>query len=113
MCSAPFPSKCSARTLGQSNPTCDAVQGYSALGNVMSLVGGLCSMCCSLLMPSTFYLILHKDLRLWQRFALMCIVVSGIGLVILVVGQNAMDLVRAGRASRHPQKSLTGDMPFS
>ena len=62
-------------------------------------------------MPATFYLILHKDLRLWQRFALMCIVVSGIGLVILVVGQNAMDLVRAGRASRHSQKALTGDAP--
>eukprot|EP00891_Asterochloris_glomerata_P009030 jgi/Astpho2/9030/fgenesh1_pg.00133_%23_58_t len=66
-----------------------AVVGYSALGNVMSLVGGLCSMCCSLLMPATFYLILHKDLRLWQRLSLMCIVVSGIGLVILVVAPVA------------------------
>ena len=75
----------------------------------MSLVGGLCSMCCSLLMPATFYLILHKDLRLWQRSSLMCIVVSGIGLVILVVGQNAMDLVRAERASRHSQNAFTGD----
>ncbi len=63
------------------------------LGNVMSLVGGMCSMCCSLLLPSLFYLILYKqDLSLLKKCGVVVLLLCGVALLVLIVVQNIQDL---------------------
>lgn len=60
----------------------------------MSLVGGVCSMCCSLLMPSFFYLVLYwKELSVLRRGGVIFILVAGLSLVGLVIAQNADQLI--------------------
>lgn len=66
-----------------------AAQAYAVLGHVMSLVGGLCSMCCSLLLPSLFYLVLHKDdLTLLRKCGTVAVLATGLALLLLIVTQN-------------------------
>lgn len=75
------------------------LQAYAVLGNVMSLVGGLCSMCCSLLLPSLFYLVLHRhDLTLLRKCGIACVLMSGVALLVLIVYQNFATLAGAHQA---------------
>lgn len=70
-----------------------ALQAFAVLGNVMSLVGGMCSMCCSLLLPSLFYLILYKqDLSLLKKCGVVVLLLCGVALLVLIVVQNIQDL---------------------
>ena len=60
----------------------------------MSLVGGLCSMCCSLLLPSLFYLVLHREeLTLMRTCATVAVLAAGLALLVLIVTQNFSALV--------------------
>lgn len=70
------------------------LQAFAVLGNVMSLVGGMCSMCCSLLLPSLFYLILHKhELSLIRKIGVILLLLCGVALLLLIVVQNLQDLI--------------------
>ncbi|KAL3142963.1 hypothetical protein ABBQ38_003248 [Trebouxia sp. C0009 RCD-2024] len=71
-----------------------AYAAFAVLGNVMSLVGGMCSMCCSLLLPSLFYLILHKhELSLIRKIGVILLLLCGVALLLLIVVQNLQDLI--------------------
>ena len=71
------------------------MQAFAVLGNVMSLVGGMCSMCCSLLLPSLFYLILYKDeLTCARQCGVVLLLLCGVALLLLIVVQNVQDLLR-------------------
>lgn len=70
-----------------------ALQAFAVLGNVMSLVGGMCSMCCSLLLPSLFYLILYKEDLSWvKKCGVVVLLLCGVALLVLIVVQNIQDL---------------------
>ena len=74
----------------------------------MSLVGGLCSMCCSLLLPSLFYLILYKeDLSLLKKCGVVLLLLCGVALLLLIVVQNVQDLLGPSHVS------ATGKQPQS
>ncbi|CAL8462945.1 g2479 [Coccomyxa elongata] len=75
--------------------TCIAFVAYAILGNVMSLVGGFASISCSLLMPSLFYLILFwKELGIPHRTGVVVLLVVGTALLVLIVGQNVIDIAQ-------------------
>ncbi|KAK9907651.1 hypothetical protein WJX75_007699 [Coccomyxa subellipsoidea] len=75
--------------------TCIAFAAYAILGNVMSLVGGFASISCSLLMPSLFFLILFwKELSRLQRTGVLVLLTVGTALLVLIVGQNIMDIAQ-------------------
>ncbi|EIE27286.1 hypothetical protein COCSUDRAFT_45803 [Coccomyxa subellipsoidea C-169] len=75
--------------------TCIAFAAYAILGNVMSLVGGFASISCSLLMPSLFFLILFwKELGRLQRTGVSVLLIVGTALLVLIVGQNIMDIAQ-------------------
>ena len=77
-----------------------ALQAFAVLGNVMSLVGGMCSMCCSLLLPSLFYLILYKeDLSLLKKCGVVVLLLCGVALLVLIVVQNIQDLFAPSQVS--------------
>lgn len=77
-----------------------AYAAFAALGNVMSLVGGMCSMCCSLLLPSLFYLMLYKDeLSLLRKCGVVMLLICGMALLLLIVVQNIQDLLTASHTS--------------
>lgn len=78
----------------------DTMQAYAALGNVMSLVGGLCSMCCSLLLPALFYLVSHRhDLTTLRKWVIGCVMASAVALLVLIAYQNFAALTGAHQAS--------------
>lgn len=75
------------------------LQAFAVLGNVMSLVGGMCSMCCSLLLPSLFYLILYKhELSLTHKCGVVLLLLCGVALLLLIVVQNLQDLLTSHHA---------------
>ena len=81
------------------NVTIACLQAFAVLGNVMSLVGGMCSMCCSLLLPSLFYLILYKhELSLTRKCSVILLLLCGIALLLLIVVQNLQDLLTSHHA---------------
>ena len=66
----------------------------------MSLVGGMCSMCCSLLLPSLFYLILYKEeLGLMRMLGVATLLLCGVALLLLIVVQNVQDLLGPSQAT--------------
>ncbi len=76
------------------------MQAFAVLGNVMSLVGGMCSMCCSLLLPSLFYLILYKEeLSLLRKCGVVVLLLCGVALLLLIVVQNMQDLLGPSHVS--------------
>lgn len=83
------------------------MQAFAVLGNVMSLVGGMCSMCCSLLLPSLFYLILYKEeLSLTRQCGVLLLLLCGVALLLLIVVQNFQDLLKPHHASISGKPSL-------
>ena len=78
-------------------------QAYSVLGVVMSLVGGFCSISCSLLMPSLFFAVLYwGQLCSARRVGCGALLTVGVLLVVLIVSSDVTDLFerlqRAGNA---------------
>ena len=65
------------------------------LGDVMSLVGGFCSISCSLLVPSLFYLLLYRgELAGFQAVCVVALLMLGVCLLLLITGQNVLDIWR-------------------
>lgn len=61
----------------------------------MSLSGGFCSISCSLLVPSLFYLLLRRRCLNAGRAALVgLLLVLGLALLLLITVQNVMDVAR-------------------
>ena len=80
------------------------MQASAVLGNVMSLVGGFCSMCCSLLLPSLFYLVLHRDdLTLIRKCGTVAVLATGVAMLVLIVVQNFSALTA-------PDSKSTGEL---
>lgn len=66
---------------------------YDALGSALSLLGGLGSISCSLVLPTVFYMLLawrHSSPA--ARCALVTLLALGAGLVVLVTGMNVCEL---------------------
>lgn len=71
-----------------------ALGAYSALGAALSLLGGLCSITCSLVLPTAFYLLLRwRQLRWAPRAGLLATLSLGLGLVLLVTAMNVCALL--------------------
>lgn len=70
----------------------------SVLGCVISLVGGLCSISCSLLLPTAFYsLLAWRDLRWPARAGLAALLLGGVALVCSITLQNLLDIASHAR----------------
>lgn len=75
-----------------------ALSAYRALGSALSLLGGLCSIMCSLVLPTAFYLRLAWGRLSWpRRGVLLALLAFGLGLVFLVTGMNICALLPACR----------------
>ena len=69
------------------------LQAYNVLGNVMSLVGGICSMCCSLLLPSSFFLLLYwRSVHPMTRAAVCSLLAGSVALAVLITADNIIDI---------------------
>lgn len=82
---------------------------YNVLGSMLSLVGGLCSLTCSLLLPVAFYTRLAWGrLGLAARGGLVMLTFCGVGLVTLTTAMNLCDLIEGCRDHHHtPQVPST------
>lgn len=68
-------------------------QAFGFLGDVMSLVGGFCSLSCSLLMPAGFHLALTwRQQSLVSRAGSLSLLVTGLALLLLIVGQSILSI---------------------
>ncbi|KAK9825697.1 hypothetical protein WJX81_006348 [Elliptochloris bilobata] len=80
-----------------------AVVGYltfDVLGNVMSLVGALCAMNSSLLMPAAFFLVLFwRDLGALRRAGTATLLALGLALLVMIVVQNVQSLIAQAHGS--------------
>lgn len=75
-----------------------ALSAYRVLGSALSLLGGLCSITCSLVLPTAFYLRLSWGRLAWPRRAgLLAMLALGAALVCLVTGMNVCELLPACR----------------
>lgn len=64
----------------------------------MSLIGGFCSLSCSLLLPSLFYMCLYwKELSRARRTGIAALLVFGLCTLILVVSTDVRTLRRRYR----------------
>jgi hypothetical protein len=58
-------------------------------------VGGLCSITCSLVLPTAFYsLLAWKDLRLRTKTGLVALLLGAVALASLITLQNMADIIR-------------------
>ena len=87
-------------------------QAFGLLGNTISLLGGIASISCSLLLPSAFYLALFwKDVSALVRAGVVLLLAGGVSVLVLVTTQNVADIlsklhrVAAGSASVWTQDS--------
>ena len=68
-----------------------ALLAYGVLGNAISLVGGVASMSCSLLLPSSFYLALFwRDLHRPARAGVVLLLTLGVAVHALVLVCHAL-----------------------
>lgn len=73
-----------------------ALTAYSALGSVLSLVGGLCSLTCSLLLPTAFYTRLVWPRLAWPLRAASCLLLAAsLALIAVVTATNVAELAGA------------------
>eukprot|EP00884_Botryococcus_braunii_P012581 jgi/Botrbrau1/21323/Bobra.0184s0033.1 len=71
-----------------------AYVAFGFLGDVMSLVGGFCSLSCSLLMPAGFHLALTwKEQSSLGRARGLSLLFVGLALLVLIVGQSILSIV--------------------
>ncbi|KAK9821002.1 hypothetical protein WJX74_000120 [Apatococcus lobatus] len=65
------------------------ILAYRQFGNILSLVGGLCSITCSLLLPSLCFLLLYWVEIGWaKRCGIMLIMIVGGALLVLITSDN-------------------------
>ncbi len=68
---------------------------YDVLGILISLIGGLCSMTCSLLLPSLFFACLYWfELGPAARGGIIALLSFGMGMLVLIVALNLRALLR-------------------
>ncbi|KAI7835542.1 hypothetical protein COHA_010558 [Chlorella ohadii] len=78
-----------------------ALTAYRVLGSALSLLGGLASISCSLLLPTAFYSLLSwRRLRLPAKAGLTVLLAVGVALVGLITSSNLCDLLESCR-ERH------------
>ena len=73
----------------------------------MSLAGGFCSISCSLLLPSLFYMMLYR--RTLKRPAVLGLVVLlclGFVLLVFITAQNLLDIFHRSSQISTPSHSL-------
>ena len=76
------------------------LQAYQVLGVLMSIVGGFCSITCSLLMPSFFYAVLHwPELSTARRAGCCSLLCAGAAFVVLIVSSDVSVLVQQLQAA--------------
>lgn len=65
------------------------MQAYRQFGNMLSLVGGLCSITCSLLLPSLCFLLLYWAEIGWaKRCGVLIIMTVGVVLLVSITTEN-------------------------
>ncbi|KAL4858773.1 Translation initiation factor IF-2 [Chlorella vulgaris] len=80
-----------------------ALTVYSSLGSVLSLVGGLCSLTCSLLLPTAFYTLLAWERLSWpSRLSLSALVVLSVSLIALTTASSLAELTSSDRSAPAP-----------
>lgn len=68
-------------------------KAFDALGILVSLTGGLCSMTCSLLLPALFYACLYwQDLKVAGRSGIAMLLGFGVCMLLLIVVRNVQAL---------------------
>lgn len=78
-----------------------ALTAYQVLGSALSLLGGLASISCSLLLPTAFYSLLSwRRLGLPAKTGLAALLAVGVSLVGLITSSNLCDLLEHCR-ERH------------
>lgn len=71
------------------------MQAYAVLGVLMSLVGGFCSVSCSMLMPSFFYAVLHwTEMSTARKLGCWALLSCGVLLVVLIVSSDVSVLIQ-------------------
>jgi solute carrier family 32 (vesicular inhibitory amino acid transporter) len=69
------------------------MQAFDVLGIFMSLIGGFCSLSCSLLLPSLFFMCLYwQDLSVARRTSILAVLVFGVCTLVLVVSSDIRTL---------------------
>lgn len=87
--------------------TQDVLQAYNYVGNFMSLAGGFCSISCSLLLPSLFYMMLYRRTSNKSAVAgLVILLCVGFLLLVFITAQNLMDIVYRSSQISAPSHSL-------
>lgn len=80
-----------------------ALTVYSSLGSVLSLVGGLCSLTCSLLLPTAFYTLLAWERLSWpSRLSLSALVVLSVSLIALTTASSLAELTSSDHSAPAP-----------
>lgn len=75
-----------------------ALCAYHALGSVLSLLGGLCSITCSLVLPTAFYsLLAWPRLHLPARAGLLALLLVAVCLAALITARNLCDMLPSCR----------------
>ena len=77
--------------------TCVSYMGRNVLGTVESIIGALCAVQCSLLLPTTFFLAIHhkhKRMRLQHWLGLGAMLGFGVMLIILTIAEALQGLLR-------------------
>ena len=86
---------------------CLSLQAYNYVGNFMSLAGGFCSISCSLLLPSLFYMILYR--RTSNKPAVLGLAILlclGLVLLVFITAQNLLDIFDRSSQISAPSHSL-------
>jgi vesicular inhibitory amino acid transporter len=72
---------------------------FDVLGIFMSLIGGFCSLSCSLLLPSLFFMCLYwQELSVARRTSILAVLVFGVCTLVLVVSSDIRTLRQHYRA---------------
>ncbi|KAL4428159.1 hypothetical protein ABPG75_002248 [Micractinium tetrahymenae] len=88
-----------------------ALTAYDALGSVLSLLGGLCSITCSLILPTAFYsLLAWPRLRTPARVALLALLALALSLAALITAQNICFMVPACRRWQQGEQPAVGSV---
>jgi solute carrier family 32 (vesicular inhibitory amino acid transporter) len=69
------------------------LQAFDVLGIFMSLIGGFCSISCSLLLPSLFFMCLYwQELSVARRTSILAVLLFGVCTLVLVVSSDIRTL---------------------
>lgn len=87
-----------------------ALTAYQVLGSALSLLGGLSSISCSLLLPTAFYSLLSwRRLGVPAKTGLAALLAVGVALVGLITSSNLCDLLERCRERHSHSGGSKGD----